>query len=256
MGALEVGIVERDPQRRSNWTTAIRHSESLLLGFVISELEPLADATDLGFDCDILVIGIDNVAFSSMRTWAALRLFFGFKSIVAITTGENRQIFENVLGVGVTSLLRPNIPREKFIEALVQAGKGEISYDPVLVERARRLFIDRPPEKTYTFGGLSIDLETRMALRWKQEIELTEQEFVLLKRLAEAGGNPVAVEELLEQVWGSGLGEGGTTDQVYSCIKRLRSKIEPSPDMPRYLLSVRGRGYRLANPYQAGDQSS
>jgi len=47
----------------------------------------------------------------------------------------------------------------------------------------------------------------------------------------------------LQKAWGSDYGEEG--DYVRTHVNRLRRKIEPEPQQPRYLLLVRGLGYRL-----------
>jgi two-component system response regulator RegX3 len=56
---------------------------------------------------------------------------------------------------------------------------------------------------------------------------------------------PVAREELLEEVWGYARNLGLETRTVDIHIAKLRRKIEPDPGSPRFLVTVRGAGYRL-----------
>src|SRR5438105_850063 len=59
-------------------------------------------------------------------------------------------------------------------------------------------------------------------------------------------GKARASEWIFEQVWGYDAELGMKTLTVY--VRRLRRKIEPDPDNPRYLVTVRGFGYKLAAP--------
>jgi DNA-binding response OmpR family regulator len=73
-------------------------------------------------------------------------------------------------------------------------------------------------------------------------LHLTHTEFRLLVELAEAGGDVVTREELLQRVWGYDY--FGDTRLLDVHVRRLRRKIEPDPDDPRLVLTVRGSGYR------------
>lgn len=93
-------------------------------------------------------------------------------------------------------------------------------------------------------GDLVIDRTGRTVTMAGREIELRPKEFDLLATLAWARGRVFGREMLLERVWGYDyMGESRTVD-VH--IQRLRRKIEPHPARPRYLLTVRGVGYKFA----------
>ena len=67
----------------------------------------------------------------------------------------------------------------------------------------------------------------------------------MLAALIEAGGRMLSREHLIERVWGSGV---SITDRVVdNHILNLRRKLEEKPADPKYLLSVRGLGYRFGN---------
>jgi two-component system, OmpR family, response regulator VicR len=72
---------------------------------------------------------------------------------------------------------------------------------------------------------------------------LTAKEFILLEKLYANRGNIVTGDSLCRAAWGDALYGYENTLMVH--IRRLREKIEPEPSHPRYLLTVRGLGYRL-----------
>ncbi|KAF0122154.1 MAG: two component transcriptional regulator winged helix family [Methylocystaceae bacterium] len=74
-------------------------------------------------------------------------------------------------------------------------------------------------------------------------LKLTEKETAILARLARAHGAAVSREALLRDVWG--YGPNMSTRTLETHIHRLRRKLEPSPDRPRWLKTERD-GYRLA----------
>lgn len=92
-------------------------------------------------------------------------------------------------------------------------------------------------------GDLEVDLDRRELRRGGQPVALTPTEFRLMEVLARNAGKAVAETELVREVWGAYRQENTTTVRRY--IFLLRKKIEPQPDEPRYILTVRGYGYRL-----------
>jgi two-component system response regulator RegX3 len=93
-------------------------------------------------------------------------------------------------------------------------------------------------------GQLEIDLAGHEVRAEGQLVQLTPKEFHLLVVLAHDRGRVFGRETLLQQVWGYDyLGDSRTVD-VH--IQRLRSKIEPDPADPRYLLTVHSIGYKFA----------
>jgi two-component system response regulator RegX3 len=112
------------------------------------------------------------------------------------------------------------------------------------VLRLARQASGRPPGKTLRVGPLEIDLEGHTVYIEGQPIHLPPKEFDLLTTLARQRGRVFGREMLLERVWGYDyMGESRTVD-VH--IQRLRGRIESDPAHPRYLLTVRGVGYKFA----------
>jgi DNA-binding response OmpR family regulator len=54
--------------------------------------------------------------------------------------------------------------------------------------------------------------------------------------------------KIVEAVWSEAYIDEVDDARIEKLVSRLRQKIEPNPDEPRYLITVRGRGYRLASP--------
>ena len=96
----------------------------------------------------------------------------------------------------------------------------------------------------YTVGALRLDTGVRRLTRDQQVIELSAREFDILRMLAEAAGRVVERQQLFASVWGAGFYGDERALDVY--IRMIRKKIEPDPGRPRYLHTVRGVGYRLA----------
>jgi two-component system OmpR family response regulator len=98
----------------------------------------------------------------------------------------------------------------------------------------------------FTVGNLSIDRARRRAHLAGERIELTAREFDLLCHFARHPGQVFTRAQLLDSVWGHS--HDGYEHTVNSHINRLRAKMEKNPAKPRYLLTVWGVGYKLADP--------
>jgi two-component system alkaline phosphatase synthesis response regulator PhoP len=93
-------------------------------------------------------------------------------------------------------------------------------------------------------GELRIDLQKHEATRAGKPLTLSPVEFRLLAYLMERRGSIVRRQELLEHVWGLNGDTLSRTVDVH--IAALRKKIEPDSRYPRYLLTIKGAGYKLA----------
>jgi DNA-binding response OmpR family regulator len=114
-----------------------------------------------------------------------------------------------------------------------------------LLRRAERLSRPSPVELcTRRYGDLEIDLDRRTVHRAGRRLDLTAREYNLLAFLVERPGRVFSRAQLLDQVWGTTHDTFEHT--VNSHINRLRSKLEPDPSQPRYVVTVWGVGYRFA----------
>ncbi len=94
-------------------------------------------------------------------------------------------------------------------------------------------------------GDLEIDLERHVVRRGGQPVSLTPSEFTLLQALAERPGRVWTRLQLLDRL--QGVAYEGYERAVDSHVKNLRQKLEPNPRQPRYVQTVYGVGYKLAD---------
>jgi DNA-binding response OmpR family regulator len=95
-------------------------------------------------------------------------------------------------------------------------------------------------------GQLAMDPARREVRLGDKAIALTVKEFDLLLHFAQNPGRVYTRAQLLDAVWGTTL--ESYEHNVNTHINRLRAKIEADPANPRYVLTVRGVGYRMADP--------
>jgi DNA-binding response OmpR family regulator len=110
------------------------------------------------------------------------------------------------------------------------------------VKAALRRTAGEMPE-IYRFGDAEVDFTRCELRRGGRAVEMTPIEFKLLAAFIRHRGQTLSREKLLDQVWGR---ETFVTDRVVDThITNLRKKIETKPSEPRFLVNVRGIGYRF-----------
>jgi len=152
----------------------------------------------------------------------------GVRTPIIMLTAKAHEA-EKVLGLELGAddyVTKPFSPRE--LRARIQA----------LLRRARA----ETPE-VYSFGDATVDFARCEVRRAGRVVELTALEFKLLTTFIRNRGRVLNREQLLEHVWGAGV---SLNDRVVdNHIVALRRKIEPEPAQPRFLVSLRGLGYRF-----------
>jgi two-component system, OmpR family, response regulator ResD len=98
-------------------------------------------------------------------------------------------------------------------------------------------------ERPLVFDELEIDVRGRRVTARGDEAHLTQREFDLLHFLASHPGQAFTRDQLMEHVWDYSFYTDTTTVTVH--IRRLRAKIEPNPEQPRFIQTVWGVGYRF-----------
>jgi DNA-binding response OmpR family regulator len=108
----------------------------------------------------------------------------------------------------------------------------------------RRVRLDHMTEApVLEFGELRIDMAGRLVFLCGKCVELTPKEFDLLKVLASQPNVALSRDYLLRAVWGEDFFGDAKTLDVH--VRRLREKVEPDPAQPRYVVTVRGVGYKF-----------
>ena len=106
---------------------------------------------------------------------------------------------------------------------------------------------NEPTATCLHYGDLVVDRDTRTVTVRDKVVPMTRKEFDLLAFLAASPGLVYSREDLLERVWGS-TEEWQGRSTVTEHVRRVRLKIEPDPDSPRWITTVRGVGYRFTLP--------
>jgi DNA-binding response OmpR family regulator len=110
-----------------------------------------------------------------------------------------------------------------------------------VLRRSAAQFSDR-----IRFGNIDVDFGSAVVRRNTVPVELTALEFKVLTALIHAKGRFLSRDQLIDQVWGPGV---SITDRVVdNHIMNLRRKLEDNSAEPRFLLNVRGLGYRFQIP--------
>jgi two-component system, OmpR family, response regulator RegX3 len=96
---------------------------------------------------------------------------------------------------------------------------------------------------TLSAGPVRMDVERHVVSVAGEAVPLPLKEFELLELLLRNAGRVLTRGQLIDRVWGADY--VGDTKTLDVHVKRLRSKIEPEPSAPRYLITVRGLGYKF-----------
>ncbi len=95
----------------------------------------------------------------------------------------------------------------------------------------------------YRFGDAELDFSRCELRRNGKVVDLTALEYKLLAAFVRQRGRLLTRQQLLDEAWGPGA---FVTERVVdNQVTNLRKKIEPDPERPRYLISLRGLGYRF-----------
>jgi len=112
--------------------------------------------------------------------------------------------------------------------------------------RLRRVHQPKPAAVArYEFGTVQVDFDKAEVIRDGVPISLAGKELQLLRYLIEHRGHVLSRDELLQNVWEYQAGISTRTVDVH--VAWLRQKVEENPQFPKFILTVRGAGYRFAS---------
>jgi two-component system phosphate regulon response regulator OmpR len=227
-------ILVVDDDRRIRDLTARFLSEQ---GFNVVTANDAADARDkmksLAFDLlvlDIMMPGENGLELTtSLRTQSDVPILL----LTARTETEDR-----IAGLQTGAddyLTKPFEPKELVLR--IQS----------ILKRARPVHQVPVQRRVIKFGEFLFELDRRRLFRREEPVYLTEAETDLLAELAARAGEVVSREELSSTASEAdeSAAESSGSRQVDVQVTRLRRKIETDPRFPRYLQTVRGRGYLL-----------
>ncbi len=98
-------------------------------------------------------------------------------------------------------------------------------------------------QEKYAFGDVEVNLKSCQVSKQGRQMDFSAKEFDLLKYFLCHSGETLSRDRLLEDVWG--YDHFPTTRTVDAHIVRLRQKLEPRPEEPRFILTVHGTGYKF-----------
>ena len=191
---------------------------------------------------DIVLLDIllpDDDGFNICRR---LRADDRLRSLPVIFLTAKGEEVDRVLGLeigGDDYVVKPFSPRE--LVARVKA----------VMRRQERVAEKR---EVVEIGSVRLDTRTQEVMVRGRAVQLSTLEFKLLFHLASHPRHVFNRDRLLDEVWGRDRFVTPRTVDVH--IRRLREKIEPLPNRPQFLQTVRGSGYRFSPPPQEAGEAS
>lgn len=156
---------------------------------------------------------------------------------ILFLSSKNDEV-DKILGLAVGGddyVTKPFSPKEVAFRVKAQLRRAEYRQSP-----------ERP--HAITIGELVIDPDGCRAAKNGKDMELTAREFEILYYLAQNIGRVISRERLYEAVWGE---DGfGCDNTIMVHIRHLREKLEDNPTKPQYIITMKGLGYKLVNPYE------
>lgn len=214
-------------------------------------LNPLARLLGLnGYQCSMAVTGAEALQLLETDSFDLLILDIGLPDMDGVTVCRRVRArhklpimmltardssADKIIGLEVGAddyVTKPFEPHEILARVRAHLRRSR-EYDAAAVE-----------DNKIAFGDLVVDIDLHDALVNGSPAHLTSREFELLHYLARNRDRALSHDRIFEEVWGYDADLGVKALAV--CVRRLRCKIEPDPDHPRYLHTVRGFGYKLA----------
>jgi DNA-binding response OmpR family regulator len=180
---------------------------------------------------DLIVLDLMLPGLDGLEVCRQVRQFSD--AYILMLTARTEEV-DKIVGLSVGAddyLTKPFSPRE--LVARVRA----------MLRRPRSSAAEADIPPTHRLGDLIVDTARHEVLKRGEPVPLTARELALLATLATHPGRVFTRAQLLERVWGSELYDDHVVD-VH--VGNLRRKLEDDPAQPRWVQTVRGVGYRLA----------
>lgn len=218
-------VVEDDDGVRSSLLLALRDEGYSVAGAadVVAALNQVEDRLP-----DIVLIDIVLPGTSGLELCRALRQQSSVAIIMVTARGDSHDVVAGLEAGADDYVTKPFVFKE--LTARIRA----------LLRRTRH---QDGPGDVMRFGALTISPEEGAVSRAGVDVPVTRTEFLLLCELAQNANRVLSRDQLLESVWGYDyFGDGRVVD---AHIRRVRKKIETDPADPRYVVTVRGLGYKF-----------
>lgn len=191
-------------------------------------------ATALSAQLDLAVLDVMLPKASGLQILAEVRRARPSLPVILVTARGAEQDRVNGLQIGADDyVVKPFSSKELLAR----------------VTAVLRRSAERPSDVgRITIAGRAIDFDRREVERPdRSRAQLSEKEAELLRYLVQNRGRAIARSELLERVWGLPSGGDSATRAIDMHIVNLRDKLADPPSAPQVVLTVRGKGYMLAD---------
>jgi two-component system alkaline phosphatase synthesis response regulator PhoP len=198
-----------------------------------------------GYETSVAADGAEAIRRGTSEPWDLILLD------VMLPHTSGFEVCAAIRGAGVQTpvILLTARTREADKEEGLDAGADDYVTKPFSLRELRariRAHLRRSSphaERVVRFGTCELDLDRAELRRDGARVELTAQEFRILRLFVSRPRRVISRQQLIDSAWGPGI---AITDRVVDThVFNLRRKIEVDPSEPRVLLSVRGLGYRF-----------
>ena len=202
-------------------------------GFSTVVVHDGGQAIPIAGTCEPVFVILD-VMLPNLDGWAICRALRKSSDVPVLILTAREEEVDRVAGLAMGAddyVVKPFSPRE-------------------LVERVKAILRRSRPVSTaastiLSFAGLELDAEKHRVTRDGNPVTLTSWEYTLLHALMSSPGKAFSREELISQCYQN---SEAVIDRVIDVhIGKLRQKIEDDPAQPRFILTVRGHGYRFTD---------
>jgi len=183
---------------------------------------------------DLIILDIRLPSMDGIEICQKLRAH-GVNTPIIMLTARSEEI-DRVLGLEVGAddyMTKPFSVREFIARVKAIFRRSQIIKEQINQENVQQI----------TFDDLSIDIDKRKVVLKDSKVELSPKEFDLLVLMASNPGKSYNRSRLLNLIWGYDF--EGYEHTVNSHINRLRAKIEPDMDQPKFILTTWGVGYKF-----------
>ena len=221
-------LVVEDEESYRDALAYVLHKEGFEVAVAATGPQALEEFERSG--ADIVLLDLMLPGLSGTEVCRRLRLTSTVP--VIMVTAKDDEV-DTVVGLELGAddyVTKPYSPRELVARIRAVLRRGQDSEDltaPTTVEH----------------GPVRMDVERHIVTVDGIAVRLPLKEFELLELLLRNSGRVLTRGQLIDRVWGSNY--VGDTKTLDVHVKRLRAKIEPDPTTPRYLVTVRGLGYKF-----------
>lgn len=184
---------------------------------------------------DVIVL---DVMLPDIDGYEVCKQIRGFSQCPILFLSSKNDELDKILGLSVGGddyVTKPFSPKEIAYRVKAQIRRAEYRHSQV-------------QNYSIKIGDIFIDTDGCRVMKGNSSVELTAREFEILKYLAENKGRVISRERLYETIWGEDSFGCDNTMMVH--IRHLREKLENNPAMPQYIITMKGLGYKLVNPYE------